>query len=41
MAKGRFGLDRFVPGTKRDVFRYLWLSLLAYLLSHVEQLAED
>ena len=40
-AKGRFGLERFGQGTKRGVFRYLWLSLLAYVLSHLEQLAED
>lgn len=33
-AKGRFSLDRFGQGTKRGVYRYLILSLIAYLLAH-------
>jgi hypothetical protein len=33
-AKGRFSLDRFGQGTKLGVYRYLVLSLMAYLLAH-------
>ncbi len=33
-AKGRFSLGRFGQGTKLGVYRYLLLSLMAYLLAH-------
>lgn len=33
-AKGRFSLDRFGQGTKLGVYRYLLMSLMAYLLAH-------
>lgn len=33
-AKGRFSLDRFGQGTSLGVYRYLLLSLIAYLLAH-------
>ncbi len=33
-AKGRFSLERFGQGTRLGVYRYLLLSLLAYLLAH-------
>lgn len=33
-AKGRFSLDRFGQGTRLGVYRYLILSLVAYLLAH-------
>lgn len=33
-AKGRFSLDRFGQGTRPGVYRYLLLSLMAYLLAH-------
>jgi Transposase DDE domain len=33
-AKGRFSLDRFGQGRKLGVYRYLILSLVAYLLAH-------
>lgn len=33
-AKGRFGLDRFGQGTRPGAYRYLLLSLIAYLLAH-------
>lgn len=32
--KGRFGLSRFGQGTRLGVYRYLLLSLIAYLLAH-------
>ena len=33
-AKHRFGLDRFGQGTKLGIYRWLVLSLIAYLLAH-------
>jgi hypothetical protein len=39
-AKGRFGLDRFGQGTKLGVYRYLVLSLIAYLLAHWGHLSQ-
>jgi hypothetical protein len=33
-AKGRFSLDRFGQGSRLGVYRYLLLSLIAYLLAH-------
>ncbi len=40
-AKGRFGLDRFGQGTKLGVYRYLLLSLMAYLLAHWGHLSQQ
>lgn len=39
-AKGRFSLDRFGQGTKLGVYRYLVLSLVAYLLAHWGHLSQ-
>jgi hypothetical protein len=39
-AKGRFGLDRFGQGTRLGVYRYLVLSLIAYLLAHWGHLSQ-
>lgn len=39
-AKGRFGLDRFGQGTRLGVYRYLLLSLIAYLLAHWGHLSQ-
>jgi Transposase DDE domain len=39
-AKGRFSLDRFGQGTKLGVYRYLILSLMAYLLAHWGHLSQ-
>lgn len=39
-AKGRFSLDRFGQGTKLGVYRYLLLSLMAYLLAHWGHLSQ-
>jgi hypothetical protein len=39
-AKGRFGLSRFGQGTKLGVYRYLVLSLVAYLLAHLGHLSQ-
>ena len=33
-AKGRFSLDRFGQGSRLGVYRYLLLSMIAYLLAH-------
>jgi hypothetical protein len=40
-AKGRFSLDRFGQGTKLGVYRYLVLSLVAYLLAHWGYLSQE
>lgn len=40
-AKGRFSLDRFGQGTKVGVYRYLVLSLVAYLLAHWGYLSQE
>ena len=39
-AKGRFSLDRFGQGTRLGVYRYLLLSLIAYLLAHWGHLSQ-
>lgn len=39
-AKGRFGLDRFGQGSRLGVYRYLVLSLIAYLLAHWGHLSQ-
>lgn len=39
-AKGRFSLDRFAQGTKLGVYRYLLLSMIAYLLAHWGHLSQ-
>ena len=39
-AKGRFSLDRFGQGTKLGVYRYLVLSMIAYLLAHWGHLSQ-
>jgi hypothetical protein len=39
-AKGRFSLGRFGQGTKLGVYRYLLLSLMAYLLAHWGHLSQ-
>lgn len=39
-AKGRFSLQRFGQGTKLGVYRYLLLSLMAYLLAHWGHLSQ-
>lgn len=39
-AKGRFSLDRFGQGTRLGVYRYLVLSMLAYLLAHWRHLSQ-
>jgi hypothetical protein len=39
-AKGRFGLDRFGQGSRLGVYRYLLLSLIAYLLAHWGHLSQ-
>ena len=39
-AKGRFGLGRFGQGKKLGVYRYLVLSLVAYLLAHLGHLSQ-
>lgn len=39
-AKGRFSLDRFGQGKKLGVYRYLVLSLVAYLLAHWGHLSQ-
>jgi hypothetical protein len=38
--KGRFSLDRFGQGTRLGVYRYLLLSLIAYLLAHWGHLSQ-
>lgn len=38
--KGRFSLDRFGQGTRLGVYRYLVLSLIAYLLAHWGHLSQ-
>lgn len=40
-AKGRFSLDRFGQGTKLGVYRYLVLSLVAYLMAHWGYLSQE
>lgn len=40
-AKGRFSLDRFGQGTKLGVYRYLVLSLVAYVLAHWGYLSQE
>lgn len=39
-AKGRFSLDRFGQGRRLGVYRYLLLSLIAYLLAHWGHLSQ-
>jgi hypothetical protein len=39
-AKGRFSLERFGQGTKVGVYRYLVLSMIAYLLAHWGHLSQ-
>lgn len=39
-AKGRFSLDRFGQGTRLGVYRYLLLSMIAYLLAHWGHLSQ-
>lgn len=39
-AKGRFSLDRFGQGTRLGVYRYLVMSLIAYLLAHWGHLSQ-
>ncbi len=39
-AKGRFSLDRFGQGTRLGVYRYLVMSLMAYLLAHWGHLSQ-
>ncbi|MGI8538263.1 MAG: transposase [Rubrobacteraceae bacterium] len=39
-AKGRFSLDRFGQGSRLGVYRYLVLSLIAYLLAHWGHLSQ-
>lgn len=39
-AKGRFSLDRFGQGSRLGVYRYLLLSLIAYLLAHWGHLSQ-
>jgi hypothetical protein len=39
-AKGRFSLDRFGQGTRLGVYRYLVLSMIAYLLAHWGHLSQ-
>ncbi len=38
--KGRFSLDRFGQGSRLGVYRYLLLSLIAYLLAHWGHLSQ-
>jgi len=40
-AKGRFSLDRFGQGSRLGVYRYLLLSLIAYLLAHWGHLSRE
>jgi hypothetical protein len=39
-AKGRFSLDRFGQGSRLGVYRYLVLSMIAYLLAHLGHLSQ-
>lgn len=39
-AKGRFSLNRFAQGTKLGVYRYLLLSMMAYVLAHWGHLSQ-
>lgn len=39
--KGRFSLQRFGQGTKLGVYRYLLLSMIAYVLAHWGYLSEE
>jgi Transposase DDE domain len=39
-AKGRFSLDRFGQGTRLGVYRYLLMSLIAYLVAHWGHLSQ-
>ena len=39
-AKGRFSLERFGQGTRLGVYRYLILSMIAYLLAHWGHLSQ-
>jgi hypothetical protein len=39
-AKGRFSLDRFGQGSRLGVYRYLVLSMIAYLLAHWGHLSQ-